>query len=310
MTSLPWTLENMPDLTGRRALVTGVTSGLGEYVALELARKGAEVVLAARTEEKLHTVVEDVKRVVPSASLVSLLCDLADLSSVRRAAEQAASYGPLHILVNNAGVMATPHRRTVDGFDLQLGTNHLGHFALTGLLLGQLAASDEARVVTVSSVAHRLVRSVPLTDPRTDEGQYRKWRAYGHSKLANLLFAFELDRRARAAGLAITSVAAHPGLAATNLVSSGMNMRRTTADGTIGIAVTRLLGQSSREGALPLLMAATMPDLPGSTYLGPSGPGELRGAPGFVTASGPARDEEMAARFWETSEEATGVTYP
>jgi NAD(P)-dependent dehydrogenase (short-subunit alcohol dehydrogenase family) len=165
-------------------------------------------------------------------------------------------------------------------------------------------------VVTVSSVAHRLVRSVPLTDPRTDEGHYRKWRAYGHSKLANLLFAFELDRRARAAGLPITSVAAHPGLAATNLVSSGMNMGRTTADGAIGIAVSRLLGQSSRDGALPLLMAATMPDLPGASYLGPSGPGELRGAPGFVTASGPARDEEMAAQFWETSEKATGVTYP
>ena len=300
----------MPDLTGRRALVTGVTGGLGELTALELARKGAEVILAARSQEKLKQVVEDIRGAVPTATVLPLLIDLADLTSVRRAAAEASTYGPLDILVNNAGVMATPRRRTADGFDLQLGTNHFGHFALTGLLLPQLVASGDARVVTVASQAHRMTRSVPLADPRDDAGHYSKWRAYARSKLANLLFMFELDRRARRAGLPITSVGAHPGYAATNLTSGGLRMEGRTAESSIVDATRRLFAQPADMGALPSLMAATMPRLPASTYIGPRGPGEWRGAPTIVGATKYARDEAMAAALWRMSEEATGVTYP
>jgi NAD(P)-dependent dehydrogenase (short-subunit alcohol dehydrogenase family) len=310
VTEHQWTLADIPDLSGTRALVTGVTSGLGEHTVLELARRGAEVVMAARNEQKLAAAVQQVRRALPGATLRPLLVDLADLSSVRRAAAQAAAYGPLGILVNNAGVMATPNRRSVDGFELQLGTNHLGHFALTGLLLPPLVASGSARVVTVSSQMHRIVRSVPLTDPRMSTGRYRKWVAYGRSKLANLWFAFELDRRARAAGLPLVSVAAHPGYTATNLMGAGLNMGGVKPDGAIAVAVTRLLGQSAAMGAMPSLMAATMPALPGGSYVGPRGPGQVRGLPVLVEPSRAARDEAAAAAFWTVSEEATGVTYP
>ncbi len=310
MSAPTWSLAEMPDLTGKRALVTGVTGGIGQHTALELARQGAQVILSARSQEKLDIVVSDIRRTLPNASLVTLIMDLADLTSVRHAAAEASPYGPLDILVNNAGVMATPHRRTVDGFDLQLGTNHLGHFALTGLLLPQLVASGDARVVTVSSQMHRTVRSVPLTDPRVDEGHYSKWRAYSRSKLANLLFMYELDRRARRAGLPITSVGAHPGYAATNLISGGLRMDGRTAEGSILEAATRVLAQPSDMGALPSLMAATMPGLPAGTYIGPRGPGEARGAPTIVGTSKYARDEAMAAGLWRISEEATGIAYP
>lgn len=310
MTRPNWSLATMPDLTGRRALVTGVTGGLGELAALQLARSGAEVILAARSQEKLRLVVEDIRRTVPAATVVPLLLDLADLASVRRAAAKASTYGPLDLLVNNAGVMATPRRRTVDGFDLQLGTNHFGHFALTGLLLPQLVASGDARVVTVASQAHRMARSVPLTDPRVDKGRYRKWQAYAQSKLANVMFMFEFDRRVRRAGLPITSVGAHPGYAATNLTSGGLHMEGRTAENSIIDASRRLLAQPADSGVLPLLMAATMPGLPGSTYIGPRGPGEWRGAPTIVGTTKHARDEAMAAGLWRMSEEATGVSYP
>ena len=310
MSGPTWSLAEMPDLTDRRALVTGVTGGIGEHTALELARSGAEVILAGRSEEKLSAVVDDIRRILPNVVLRPVVMDLADLASVRRAAAEASSYGPLDILVNNAGVMATPARRTADGFDLQMGTNHFGHFALTGLLLPQLVASGSARVVALASQMHRLARSVPVTDPRVDHGGYRKWRSYAQSKLANLLFMFELDRRARAAELPITSVGAHPGYAATNLMSAGLGMHGRTAEGSIIQAATRLLAQPAETGALPSLMAATMPGLPGGAYLGPSGPGEMRGAPTIVRTSRQARDPEMAAALWRVSEEATGVSYP
>ncbi len=307
MSRSTWTLDQIPDLTGKRAVVTGVTGGLGEHTAVELARHGAEVVMSARTETRLAQVIEDVRSVVPTASLVPLVMDLADLTSVRRAAAQAATLGPAHILVNNAGIMATPNRRTVDGFDLQMGTNHFGHFAFTGLLLPRLV-EGEARVVTVSSMAHRGARSVPLTDPRVPSGHYRKWGAYAESKLANLLFAFELDRRSRAAGTPVTSVAAHPGYASTNLVRGGLRLEgRTTANSVIE-GFTRLVGQSAAQGALPLLMAATEQHLPGMSYVGPDGLGEVRGRPVLVGATKAARDELLAKRFWELSEQATGVT--
>ncbi|MGH3372614.1 MAG: oxidoreductase [Nocardioidaceae bacterium] len=309
MSAHQWTLADIPDLSGRRALVTGVTSGIGEHTVLELARGGAEVVMAARSEAKLEGAVADIRRVLPNASLVPLVVDLADLTSVRRAAAEAARLGPLDLLVNNAGVMATPYRRTVDGFELQLGTNHFGHFALTGLLFPQLVAAGAARVVTVSSQAHRMARTVPLGDPRQPAGHYRKWVAYAQSKLANLLFAFELDRRARAAGHAVTSMGAHPGYAATNLVHHGLGMDGRRAEGAIVVAATRLLAQSPDMGAQPSLMAATLPGLPGGSYVGPRSPGEWRGRPTVVTPSRAARDETLARELWQVSEQATGVRF-
>ncbi|MGH3363618.1 MAG: oxidoreductase [Nocardioidaceae bacterium] len=309
MTKAEWTPDEIPDLTGKQALVTGVTSGIGEHTVLELARKGARVVMSARSAPKLHATIDDVKRVLPGADVVPLIIDLADLGSIRRAAEEAASFGPIDILINNAGVMATPQRRTVDGFELQFGTNHLGHFALTGLLFPQLAKADAARVVTVASQAHRMARSVPLTDPRHDQRRYRKWTAYAESKLANLLFAFELDRRSRAAGTNVASMAAHPGYAATNLFSN-LNLDGTKADGAIVVGASRLLAQPSAMGAQPSLMAATMSGLPGGSYVGPRGPFEARGRPTLVTASRTARDAVLAGKLWEVSEEATRVHFP
>jgi NAD(P)-dependent dehydrogenase (short-subunit alcohol dehydrogenase family) len=299
----------MPDLTGRRALVTGVTSGLGEVTAREFARAGAEVLLAARNADKLRRTGEALAAAVPGALLVPLEVDLADLASVRRAAASAAQRGPLDILVNNAGVMATPESRTVDGFELQLGTNHLGHFALTGLLLEALSAAPAARVVTVSSLMAGNARAVSLGDPRATQGRYRRWRAYAASKLANLLFAFELERRLRAAGLPVASVAAHPGYSRTNLIGAGMNLGRRRVDGVISQGVTAVLGQSAASGALPQLRAAVDTGIPGGSYVGPGGLGGLNGPPRVVRPPVPAQDPVLAAELWELSEAATGVTF-
>ena len=304
-----WSTADIPDLRGRRALVTGVTSGLGEVTARELARAGAEVLLAARDRDRLAATAEALSRELPRAQLVPVLLDLADLSSVRRAADQVLALGSLDILVNNAGVMAPPYSRSVDGFELQLGTNHLGHFALTGLLIDVLRRAEAARVVTVSSIMAATVRTVSLEDPRRAHGRYRKWRAYGQSKLANLLFAFELDRRLRAAGSPMTSLAAHPGYTRTNLVGSGMNLGRPRVDGVITQAVTALLGQSASAGALPQLRAAVDETVAGGSYVGPGGPLEVNGPPRIVAAPGPAHDPVLAAGLWSLSEEATGVSF-
>jgi NAD(P)-dependent dehydrogenase (short-subunit alcohol dehydrogenase family) len=307
---MSWTVADIPDLTGRRALVTGVTSGLGEVTARELARAGAEVVLAARNEAKLDHTVTALERAVPGARLVPLVLDLADLASVRRAAAEASALGALDILVNNAGVMATPHERTVDGLELQMGTNHFGHFALTGLLLEALVASGDARVVTVSSLLARSVRGVSLADPRAEDAGYRRWGAYGQSKLANLLFTFELDRRVRAKGLPVTAVAAHPGYTRTNLVENGLNRGGRQMIGAVGLAVTALVGQGAERGAEPQLRAAVEPGLPGGSYVGPGGPFEVRGAPRVVRPPGPAQDTVLAAGLWTLSETVTAVTFP
>jgi NAD(P)-dependent dehydrogenase (short-subunit alcohol dehydrogenase family) len=306
-----WTAADMPDLRGRHALVTGVTGGLGHETALALARAGARVTLAARDENRLHATAEAIAhRVADDADRVQLdtvRLDLADLSSVRRAAESVlGETDRLDLLVNNAGVMATPHRRTADGFELQLGTNHLGHFALTLLLMPVLTG---ARVVTVTSLMHRTVRRVPLTDPRAEPSRYSRWQAYGASKLANLQFTLELDRRAQAAGLGLTSVAAHPGYAATHLQTSGPQLGGASLWTRVMAAVTPVLGQSAAMGALPTLYAATHPGLTGGTLVGPSQLLGARGAPQVVGMSGAARDPVAAARLWHLSEEATGVTF-
>jgi NAD(P)-dependent dehydrogenase (short-subunit alcohol dehydrogenase family) len=301
----PWTLADLPDLTGRRALVTGVTSGIGEQTALELARRGAEVVLAARSATKLDVTEAGLLAAVPNAVVHRAIVDLSDLSSVRRAAADVAGVGPLDLLVNNAGVMAPPYSRTVDGFELQFATNHLGPFLLTGLVLPQLVASGHGRVVTVSSQMHRYARQAPLDDPRTPGGRYARWGSYAGSKLANLLFTFELDRRLREQELPVTALACHPGYSATELMGKGRQGRQ----GQILQAVFGLVGQPASMGALPTLMAATA-DLPGSTYVGPSAMFQMRGLPKVVRPRRLAGDREAQRRLWELSEAATGLRYP
>lgn len=293
----------MPDLAGRRVVVTGVTAGLGTATALELARAGAEVVLVARSAERLTETRRQLEAAAPAA-YHSVRLDLADLSSVRHGAAQVRDLGPLDLLVNNAGVMALPYSRTTDGFETQFGTNHLGPFLLTGLLLPQLAASGHGRVVTVASNAHWFTRRAPVDDPRVEQRRYSRWGQYGRSKLANLMFTFELDRRARTAGLPVTALAAHPGYSATELVGKAEG-----PGGQIMIAATHLLGQRAALGALPTLMAATA-DLPGSTYVGPDGLGQLRGHPRVVNPRRLALDESAQRRLWELSEAATGIRYP
>ena len=307
----PWQPDDIPDQSGRTALVTGTTvGGLGHHTALELARRGARVVLAGRRESRLAETYDAVRRAVPGATLDKLVLDLADLDAVRRAACRAEALGPLDLLVNNAGVMASGYSRTGDGLELQMATNHFGPFLLTGLLLPQLAASPAGRVVTVSSLMHRIARSAPLDDPRHPDGHYRRWPAYARSKLANLLFTYELDRRARRAGLTLTALAAHPGFAGTHLVANGRFGRPTGGGASILDAVVRALSsQAPDAGAWPSLMAATA-DLPGATFCGPGGLGELRGLPGVVTSSRLAHDETAQRRLWELSERVTGIRYP
>lgn len=305
-----WHSHDMPDQTGRTVLVTGCTvGGLGFHTALELARRGAHVVLAGRTEDKVAEAERRITEEVPTSDLSRLVVDLADLSSVRRAAAHAGTFGPIHCLVNNAGVMAMPESRTPDGFELQLATNHLGPFLLTGLLLPQLVASGGGRVVAVSSQMHRVARRAPLDDPRSRSGHYRRWPTYARTKLANLLFTFELDRRCRDADLPVKALAAHPGYAGTHLVVNGQVGGMGGRFASILHAANRAISQPAAAGALPVLMAAT-DDLPGSTYCGPGGPGEARGAPRLVGCTTLARDEQAQHALWQLSERAVGLEYP
>ena len=306
---MTWTVDDIPDLNDRTALVTGPSvGGLGYFTALELARRGARVVLAGRSDRKVREAATAIEDEVARARLVPLVVDLADLGSVRRAAESAAPLGPIHLLVNNAGIMAPPFRRTADGLESQMATNHFGPFLLTGLLLPQLVASGGARVVTVSSVMHRVARSAPLGDPRAP-GRYRRWPVYAQTKLANLLFTFELDRRARQAGLPLRALAAHPGISASHLVVNGQVGTSRGPRASILHAAVTAVSQSPAAGAGPTLMAATA-DLPGATYVGPSGLGELSGTPQVVTTTALARDETAQRRLWELSEETVGLHWP
>ena len=303
-----WTADDIPDLSGRVAVVTGANSGLGYATALQLARHGAHVVLACRDRNRGEQARVRLAGQAPAASTELLQLDLADLSSVR---DFASAYARRHdrcdLLVNNAGVMAVPRLRTADGFELQLGTNHLGHFALTGLLLPRLLAGRSPRVVTVSSLAHRH-GVIHLDDLQAERG-YTKWGRYGQAKLANLLFAFELQRRAEAAGAELRSVAAHPGFAATELFANKTRAEGAWLKRRVGRLVERLVAQSDAAGALPILYAATMSDVAGGEYFGPGGPGEVRGHPRRVGTSAAARDPALAALLWEESERLTGVRY-
>jgi NAD(P)-dependent dehydrogenase (short-subunit alcohol dehydrogenase family) len=298
-----WTAGLMRPQRGRTAVVTGANSGLGLSTARELARAGARVVLACRNLDKGETAVNDVHEAVPEAAVELEQLDLGSLDSVRAFAERFLDgHDGLDLLINNAGVMAPPRRETSDGFELQLGTNHLGHFALTGLLLGAMDGRADARVVTVSSGAHRMGRI--SFDNLQGTRRYNRWRAYGQSKLANLLFMYELDRRLTEAGSPVKSLAAHPGYSATNLQSSAPPFFDRLA-----MAIpNRVFAQSADMGALPTLYAATE-NLPGGTYVGPDGIGEQRGHPTIVGSAGAARDPETARRLWEVSEELTGVSF-
>ena len=311
---MSWTTEQIPDLTGARALVTGGSGGLGQQVALELSRHGAGVILAARNDERLAASVAGIRASVPDADLRTLRLDLADLSQVRRAAEEVLdTYEQIDLLFAHAGVMATPERHTVDGFELQLGTNHLGHFAFCGLVLPALLATPHgARVVVTTSYGHRLARGMDLRalSPGSDTRPYRRWRAYGESKLANLLFMLELQRRSMASDLSLTSVAAHPGYTATGLQQTGPAMGGATVGSRAMTVLNKVVAQSAAHGAWPLLMAGTQPGLPGGSFVGPAGPFEQWGHPRLVGMTAAASDPALASRLWEASEQATGVRFP
>ncbi|MGW7682763.1 oxidoreductase [Kribbella sp. NPDC054772] len=303
---MTWSTADIPDLTGRRALVTGATSGLGYETALELLRRGADVLVAARNPEKAAQAAERLTNTAGRAPTV-LELDLADLASVARAADEVVKTSDrLDLLINNAGVMASPYRQTIDGFELQLGTNHLGHFALTGRLMPLLLKTPASRVVTVSSFMHKTVRGISQDDLRRPAGSYRKWESYGKSKLANLLFMLELDRRLRAAGADVLSVGAHPGYASTHLQAAGPELAGRVFQAQVMATATRLVAQSAAAGAWPSLYAATYPDLRPGSFVGPSF-FEYRGTPKVVLPTRTAQDPELAKRLWAWSVDATGV---
>ena len=303
-----WTAEDVPDLSGKTVIMTRSNSGLGYEGARALARKGAQVVLACRNPEKGRAALEAIRSEQPSASLELMELDLASLDSVRAFAKAFIDKHPrLDVLCNNAGVMALPKCTTADGFEMQFGTNHLGHFALTGLLLETLLATDNARVVTTSSTMHRIGKM--HFDDLQWQRRYSKWGAYGQSKLANLLFTYELQRRLDARGVSLIATACHPGYASTNLQGEGPRMAgsRLMEKGTQ--LANRLLSQSAAMGALPMLNAATSSDVRGGEYIGPDGFGENWGHPKKVRSNKRSRDAEVAAQLWEVSESLTGVRY-
>jgi NAD(P)-dependent dehydrogenase (short-subunit alcohol dehydrogenase family) len=299
-----WTAEEIPGQSGRTAVVTGANSGLGLASAEALAAAGATVVMACRDTGKADVVAAPMRGRHPNATVLVEPLDLADLGSVRAFAERfGAGHGGLDLLINNAGVMAPPRRFTKDGFELQLGVNHLGHFALTGLLLGRMAGREDARVVTVSSTAHKLGRIA--FDNLEGERHYFRWFAYCQSKLANVLFMAELERRLRAAGSEVKSLAAHPGYADTNLQTAAP----PALDRVFLTLGNKLLAQNAEMGALPQLYAATRPYLDGGLFIGPDGFEEQRGHPRVVGVASRGRDEASAARLWEVSEALTGVEF-
>jgi len=306
--TMKWTTADIPALDGKLAVVTGANSGVGYEMARELARKGATVVLACRDEAKGKRAMARIRAEQPGAALELARLDLSDLETVRRfAAHIAQAHSTLNILCNNAGLMAIPHRETADGFEMQFGTNHLGHFALTGLLLDTLRSTPGARVVTVSSFVHKSGR-IDFDDPQSRRS-YAPWGAYSQSKLANLLFAYELQRKFESAQVDAISVAAHPGYAATNLQSAGAQAGGSRLMGQMLQLGSALLAQSAQMGALPQLYAATASDARGGDYIGPGGFMQQRGHPVKVQSSAASHDRVVAARLWALSEEQTDVHY-
>lgn len=300
-----WSANSISDCSDTTAVITGANSGLGFEATTELARNGAHVVMACHSTDRGESAREEIEERVGDASLSVRELDLASLDSVRSFAESVTeSFDTIDILCNNAGIMAVPWSETEDGFERQFGVNHLGHFALTGRLFGTLAATPKPRVVTQTSKMH--VRGeIDFEDPHGRES-YSRWEAYAQSKLANVLFACELDRRY---GDAVTSVACHPGWAATNLQRRAPEQMGSRFRVFLMQLANRLIAQSAEKGALPMLYAATAPDVEGGDYIGPDGRFQIRGRPETQESSSRSYDEETAARLWELSKELTGVEY-
>ena len=299
-----WSASDIPDLTGKRYLITGATSGIGLAAATELARRNAHVVITARSAEKAR---EALKKIGPG--LVDyILLDLTDLESVKRAAARVDR--PFDVVVLNAGVMATPFTKTVDGFELQMGTNHLGHFALAGLIKNQI----KDRLVVVSSFAHKMgnfgdntlesIRNICL-----GVGKYQKWQVYGASKLANLLFVSELERLRIQNNWSFIPLAVHPGYSDTNLQAVASQMRGAAAEEKITMMINKVLAQPASQGALPTLAACVYPDLIGASFIGPNGFLEMRGTPKLTRAKALAYDQVLAKNLWQVSEELTKVSW-
>ena len=300
-----WTTADIPDQTGRTAVITGANTGLGFWTAAALADKGAHVVLAVRNLDKGENAVTQIKAKSQDADVVVQRLDLTSLDAIREAADELkAAHQRIDLLINNAGVMYTDKDTTKDGFELQFGTNHLGHFAFTGLLLDRLLPVDGSRVVTVSSVGHRILAKIHFDDLQW-ERSYNRVGAYGQAKLANLMFTYELQRRLAHKGAPTTALAAHPGVSDTELIRNSPAFMRKPAE-----LFGRYILQNAQMGALPTLRAATDPAAQGGQYYGPDGVGGTRGHPKVVQSSEQSHDEAQQRRLWEVSEELTGVTYP
>ena len=296
---MTWTPADIPDLHGRTALVTGATDGIGLQTAHALAAKGAFVMLAGRNPTKGQAALDRIRRDVPDAEIAFEPVELEDLATVRSLAQRAGAR-PLDMLINNAGIMGVPRRETAFGFESQLGVNYLSHFVLTGSLLEALRASPHPRVVSLSSLAHRVGR-IDFDDLQSKTG-YSPFRAYGQSKLAMLMFALELQRRSDVHGWGLTSAAAHPGFARTNLMNAeGASKLVSSVSGVLGTPFF----QDAAAGAEPTLLAATRPDLPPASYWGPTGMMELKGSPGPAKISSQAADPAPAARLWQQSQALT-----
>lgn len=301
-----WTESDVPDQAGRLAIITGSNTGLGYDTARVLAGHGAHVVMAVRDTAKGDAAAARIRQLSPDAQITVHKLDLGSLASVKQAgAELAAAYPRIDLLINNAGVMYPPKQTTADNFELQFGTNHLGHFALTGLLLGNLLDVDGSRVVVVASIAHNIRAKIDFDDLQWERRRYERVASYGQSKLANLMFAYDLQRRLAAAKAKTIAVAAHPGVAATELV------RHIPGAGLPGVNwVSGKVLNSAELGALPTLRAATDPSVKGGQYYGPDGFRELRGYPKLVGSSKQSKDVAIQERLWTVSEELTGVTFP
>ncbi len=303
---MAWTEKDVPDQSGRLTIITGSNTGLGYDTARVLAARGAKVVMAVRDTAKGEAAAASIRKLTPGADVTVQKLDLGSLTSVKEAAaEMGAAYPRIDLLINNAGVMYPPKSTTADGFELQFGTNHLGHFALTGLLLKNLLPVDKSRVVVVSSIAHNLRAKIDFDDLQWERRGYDRVASYGQSKLANLMFAYDLQRRLAAANAKTISVAAHPGVAATELT------RHIPGAGLPGVnwLFGRILN-TAEMGALPTLRAATDPGVQGGQYWGPDGFREMRGYPELVTSSEQSRDVAIQERLWTVSEELTGVKFP
>ena len=296
----PWTVADVPDQSGRVAVVTGANSGIGFEAAAVLARHGAHTILACRDAARAEDALTRLSAAVPGATVSVVRLDLASLESIRAAAERIlATHDRLDLLINNAGVMWPPYGKTADGFELQFGTNHLGHFAFTGLVIEAMLPVPGSRVVTVSSMGHRTGR-INFADLQS-ERRYGRMTAYAQSKLANLMFTYELQRRLYAAGAPTAALAAHPGVAFTELTRNLPGVLQ---------AAGGLFTQSAAMGALPILRAATDPAAAGGEYHGPGGLGQAKGYPVRVSSTARSRDQAARQRLWAESERLTGVTYP